>query len=222
MGFSLAKLKLIRVNYQIITVTPFEQNCSLLCCEETGKAAVIDPGGDLALIEAAVAEQAVTLESILVTHAHLDHVGAVAELAEKYQLPILGPQQADQFWIDALETQSKMFGFPPAKPFLPTRWLEQGDHLSVGQVQLEVIHCPGHTPGHIVFFSPEDQLAFVGDVLFAGSIGRTDFPQGNHSDLLNSIHHKLFPLGDNVRFVPGHGPISTFGQERQHNPYLQR
>jgi len=208
------------LHYQMIPVTAFEQNCSLLYCDKTRKAAVVDPGGDLPKIELAVEEAGVTLEQILVTHAHIDHVGAVAEMAAKHQLPIIGPHPDDQFWIDLLPQQAEMFHFPGSKPFVPKRWLQQGDQVQIGEVMLDVIHCPGHTPGHIVFYSPTDHLAIVGDVLFAGAIGRTDFPRGNHADLIHSIRNRLWPLGDDIRFIPGHGPMSSFAQEKQTNPYV--
>jgi glyoxylase-like metal-dependent hydrolase (beta-lactamase superfamily II) len=208
------------MNYKIIPVTSFEQNSTLLYCNKTAVAAIIDPGGDIPLIEEAIQEAGVSLEKILVTHAHIDHVGAVSELAEKYQLPIIGPHRDDQFWIDALPQQSEMFGFPASKSFTPNRWLEHGDQISVGETQLEVIHCPGHTPGHVIFYSPKDKLAIVGDVLFAGSIGRTDFPQGNHDDLIHAIRERLLPLGDDIKFIPGHGPMSSFGEEKRTNPFI--
>lgn len=208
------------LHYRIIPVTDFEQNCSLLYCEKTRKAAVVDPGGNLELIEKAVEEAGVTLDKILVTHAHIDHVGAVAELAEKHQLPIIGPHPDDQFWIDMLPKQAQMFGFPDSETFVPERWLHQGDQVQVGEITLDVAHCPGHTPGHIVFYSKADHLAIVGDVLFAGSIGRTDFPRGNHADLINAIRTRLWPLGDDIQFIPGHGPMSSFGQEKQTNPHV--
>ena len=208
------------MNYKIIPVTSFEQNSTLLYCDKTAVAAIVDPGGDIPLIEDAVQKAGVSLEKILVTHAHIDHVGAVAELAEKYQLPIIGPHRDDQFWIDALPQQGEMFGFPASKKFAPDRWLEHGDQISVGETQLEVIHCPGHTPGHVIFYSPKDKLAIVGDVLFAGSIGRTDFPQGNHDDLIHAIRERLLPLGDDIKFIPGHGPMSSFGEEKRNNPFI--
>jgi glyoxylase-like metal-dependent hydrolase (beta-lactamase superfamily II) len=208
------------VKLSIIPVTPFQQNCSLLVCEQTNRAAVVDPGGDLELIEAAIAQSGATVEKIFLTHGHLDHCGGTAELAARLNVPVEGPQREESFWIDQLEKQARMFGFPPARPFTPDRWLEDGDTVSVGAASLDVLHCPGHTPGHVVFFSEADKLALVGDVLFAGSIGRTDFPRGNHAQLIASIREKLWPLGDEVRFVPGHGPMSTFGRERQSNPYV--
>jgi glyoxylase-like metal-dependent hydrolase (beta-lactamase superfamily II) len=207
------------MKYRIIPVTPFEQNCSLLWCEETGHAAVVDPGGDVARILRAVEECGVTLKKILVTHGHIDHAGAVAELAERLTLPIEGPQRGDQFWIDGLPEQSMRFGFPDARPFTPDRWLEQGDMVHFGHVALDVLHCPGHSPGHVVFFHEPSRLAIVGDVLFQGSIGRTDFPGGNFATLIASIRNRLWPLGDDVAFIPGHGPMSTFGDERHGNPY---
>lgn len=207
------------LNYQIVPVTPFEQNCSLLWCDETRRAAVVDPGGDVARILAAVERQGVTLERILVTHGHIDHAGAVAELAERLALPIEGPHREDQFWIEGMPQQSRMFGFPEVRAFTPDRWLQQGDRVQVGKVELDVLHCPGHTPGHVVFFDRVGRLAFVGDVLFNGSIGRTDFPKGDYDALIASIKEKLWPLGDDVTFVSGHGPTSTFGAERRHNPY---
>jgi len=208
------------MNYTIIPVTPFEQNCTLLWCENTRKAAVVDPGGDLERILAAVKERGLELEKILITHAHIDHAGAAGELARTRHLPIEGPQHEDRFWIEGLPEQSGTFGFPPAEVFEPDRWLEQGDRVQVGDLQLEVRHCPGHTPGHVVFYHPESRLVIVGDVLFMGSIGRTDFPKGDHATLLNSIRQQLWPLDDDVEFIPGHGPMSTIGHERQTNPFL--
>jgi glyoxylase-like metal-dependent hydrolase (beta-lactamase superfamily II) len=205
----------------VLPVTPFAQNCSLVWCADTSAGAVIDPGGDLERILAAAREQDVRLEKILLTHAHIDHAGGTAELARRLNLPVEGPHRGDQFWIDGLPEQSRMFGFPPSEKFVPDRWLDDGDRVRVGAVELEVLHCPGHTPGHVVFFSPADRLAFVGDVLFAGSIGRTDFPGGDYDTLVGAIRGKLLPLGDDVRFVPGHGPMSTFGAERLSNPFVK-
>jgi glyoxylase-like metal-dependent hydrolase (beta-lactamase superfamily II) len=204
----------------VIPVTQFAQNCSLLCCEDTGNAAVVDPGGDIEQILEQVAEAGVSIEKILLTHAHIDHAGGAAELAEQLKIPIEGPHREDQFWIDALPEQSRMFGLPDARKFEPSRWLEQGDRVSFGHVQLEVRHCPGHTPGHVIFFHPGMHLAIVGDVLFNGSIGRTDFPRGDHATLIRSIREQLWPLGDDVQFIPGHGPVSTFGEERRSNPFV--
>jgi len=209
------------LRYHIVPVTQFAQNCSILWCDQSMECAVVDPGGDLPRIEAAIAQRGLQLTKILLTHGHIDHAGGTGELAARLQLPIEGPQGEDAFWIEALAEQSRMFGFPAAIPFEPTRWLEDGDTVMVGRETLSVIHCPGHTPGHIVFYDAAAKLAVVGDVLFAGSIGRTDFPRGNHADLLHAIRHKLLPLGDDIDFIPGHGPMSRFGKERQTNPYVR-
>jgi len=204
----------------IVPVTPFAQNCSLLFDAGTGVGAVVDPGGDLDRILSAADKHGVKLEKILLTHGHIDHCGGSAELAERLGIPVEGPQREDAFWIDQLPMQGKMFGFPPLRAFTPDRWLEGGDCVQVGGIELEVRHCPGHTPGHVIFFAREARLAVVGDVLFQGSIGRTDFPRGDHATLLHSIREQLWPLGDDVRFVPGHGPMSTFGEERRSNPFV--
>ena len=208
------------LNYRTVPVTAFQQNCSIVWCDETMQAAVIDPGGELDRLLAEIDRLGLRLEQIWLTHAHIDHAGGTAELATRLGLPIIGPHPADQFWIDGLPQQSRMFGFPPAEAFAPTRWLADGDTVSLGHSTLQVRHCPGHTPGHVVFHSPEIDRAFVGDVLFAGSIGRTDFPQGDHDTLIASITGRLWPMGDQTVFIPGHGPESTFGRERQHNPYV--
>jgi glyoxylase-like metal-dependent hydrolase (beta-lactamase superfamily II) len=208
------------LRYLTIPVTPFEQNCSLVWDDATAQAAVIDPGGDLDLLLAEVARLGLKLEQIWLTHAHIDHAGGAGELAERLSLPIIGPQEGDQFWIDGLAMQSARFGFPPARAFTPTRWLHDGDTVTLGSHTLQVRHCPGHTPGHVVFYSPEIGRAFVGDVLFAGSIGRTDFPQGNHQQLIDSITGRLWPMGDDTVFIPGHGPESSFGRERATNPFV--
>ncbi|GAB5479827.1 MAG: MBL fold metallo-hydrolase [Marinobacter nauticus] len=208
------------LKYKIVPVTPFEQNCTLLWCTETHKAAVVDPGGDLDRILAAAEDEGVILEKILLTHAHIDHAGGTAELAKSAGLPIEGPHKDDNFWIQGLAMQAQMFGFPAPAVFTPNRWLEDGDTVTVGNETLEVLHTPGHTPGHVVFFHRGSKLAQVGDVLFNGSIGRTDFPKGDYNTLIHSIREKLFPLGDDVSFICGHGPMSTFGQERATNPFV--
>ena len=208
------------MKYRIIPVTAFAQNCSLLWCERTGRAAIVDPGGDVSLVDEAVSAVGVTPERILLTHGHMDHVGGTRELADRYGIPVEGPHREDAFWLDALPAQSQMFGFPHTDAFTPDRWLDEGDRVSVGEEEMSVLHCPGHTPGHVAFFHPGDRLAIVGDVLFQGSIGRTDFPRGDHRTLLASIRDKLFPLGDDVAFIPGHGPMSTLGEERRNNPFV--
>jgi hydroxyacylglutathione hydrolase len=209
------------LRYLTIPVTPFQQNCSIVWCDETQQAAVIDPGGDLPKLLAEVQRLGVELTQIWQTHAHIDHAGATAQLARERQLPIIGPHEGDLFWIQGLPQQGAMFGFPPSEPFTPTRWLKDGDTVSIGHCTLQVRHCPGHTPGHVVFFSPQAKRAFVGDVLFAGSIGRTDFPGGDFQTLVDSITQRLWPMGDDVVFIPGHGPESTFGQERRSNPFVR-
>lgn len=204
----------------VIPVTSLQQNCSVIWDEAGGDGAVIDPGGDLDRIRDALRDHRVNVTRILLTHAHIDHAGGTAELAAELGVPVDGPHPGDQFWIDRLPEQSRMFGFPPVARFTPTRWLGQDDRVSVGENTLEVYHCPGHTPGHIVFFHRPQRLAFVGDVLFAGSIGRTDLPGGNYDALIDSIRTRLWPLGEDVTFIPGHGPSSTFGRERRSNPFV--
>jgi len=181
---------------------------------------VVDPGGDLHLIQSVLDQNHLTLKQILLTHGHLDHAAGTVALAKKYGVPIIGPHKDDKFWIDQLPGHCQAMGFPPAESFEPDRWLNQGDEVKVGNSVLQVFHCPGHTPGHVVFFDPESKVALVGDVLFQGSIGRTDFPRGNHDQLIASIRNNLWPLGDDVQFVPGHGPMSTFGHERATNPFV--
>jgi hydroxyacylglutathione hydrolase len=203
----------------IIPVTPLQQNCSLIWCTRTMKGALVDPGGDLDRLKAGVAKAGVTLEKLLVTHGHLDHCGQAGMLAEELGLRIEGPHEADRFWIDKLDGDGARYGME-ARTFEPDRWLHDGDRVTVGELTLEVIHCPGHTPGHVVFFHRPSNFAIVGDVLFQGSIGRTDFPQGNHQDLIDAITQKLWPLGNDVTFIPGHGPTSTFGRERQTNAFV--
>lgn len=208
------------MKYAIVPVTPFQQNATVLWCPETLRAAVCDPGGDLPLILRLVEREGLTLERILVTHGHIDHAGGVAELADSLGLPIEGPHRDDQFWIDGMPQQSRMFGFPDVRSFTPTRWLAGGDTVAIGNQTLQVVHCPGHTPGHVCFYHAPSRLAIVGDVLFQGSIGRTDFPKGDYDTLIASIRTQLFPLGDDVDFIPGHGPMSNFGEERRYNPYV--
>lgn len=204
----------------VVPVTAFQQNCSVLRCNRTGRGAVVDPGGEIERVMEAAREMEASIEKILVTHGHLDHVGAVAALAAQLGVPVEGPHPDDGFWIDALVEQGRMFGFPPSEPFTPDRWLGEGDTVEFGEVRLDVHHCPGHTPGHVVFFHEPSRLAIVGDVLFRGSIGRTDFPRGDYDTLIDSIRRRLFPLGDDVQFIPGHGPTSTIGHERRTNPFV--
>ena len=204
----------------VIPVTPFQQNCSLLWCEETMKGAVSDPGGELDRVIEAAAQKEVEIERILVTHGHMDHCGGVAALRDRLGVPVEGPHRDDKFWIDQLVEASAQYGLEPTSTFEPDRWLDDGDTVGFGNVTMQVIHCPGHTPGHVVFYDEKQKVAVVGDVLFAGSIGRTDFPRGNHQDLIDSIRNKLWPLGDEVAFIPGHGPASSFGRERESNPFV--
>lgn len=208
------------MQHKIIPVTPFQQNCTLLWCEQTMEAAVVDPGGDISLILAAVQQQGVTLRKILLTHGHIDHAGGTAELVAQLGLPVEGPHEGDQPLLAQLVQQGRMFGLASGGSFTPDRWLQDGDQVSFGKITLDVLHCPGHTPGHVVFFHAQSKLALVGDVLFQGSIGRTDLPGGDTQTLLDSIRNKLWPLGNEVRFIPGHGPLSTFGDERRYNPFV--
>jgi glyoxylase-like metal-dependent hydrolase (beta-lactamase superfamily II) len=207
------------MEFTILPVTPYQQNCSLVW-DAAGRAALVDPGGESGRLLAEVARRDLKLQSILLTHGHLDHVGAAAEIRDTLGIPIIGPQCEEQFWLDSLPRQAELFGFPPIEPFTPDQWLEDGETVEVGAIRFQVLHCPGHTPGHVVFYEAEARLAFVGDVLFKGSIGRTDFPRGDHEALIRAIRGKLFPLGDDVRFVPGHGAMSTFGHERLENPFV--
>jgi glyoxylase-like metal-dependent hydrolase (beta-lactamase superfamily II) len=204
----------------IVPVTRYQQNCSIIKCEATGNAAIVDPGGDVERILAAVAQMQASVEKIILTHAHMDHCAAADVLRQQLQVPIEGPHLEDDFWLQKLPQSCERSGFPPAQVFVPDRWLQQGDRVMVGAQELQVFHCPGHTPGHVVFFYEAQNVAWVGDVIFQGSIGRTDFPRGNHEELIASIREKLFPLGDDITFVPGHGPTSTFGHERQTNPFV--
>jgi glyoxylase-like metal-dependent hydrolase (beta-lactamase superfamily II) len=204
----------------IVPVTAYQQNCSILVCEETNKAAVVDPGGEIEKIEQALNQLGVELEKVLLTHGHMDHCAIADDVRKRFNVPIEGPHIEDRFWIDKLPEWCQMASFPHADPFEPDRWLDEGDSVSFGNQTLSVKHCPGHTPGHVVFFHPGAKLAIVGDVLFQGSIGRTDFPKGDHQTLIDSIRQKLWPLGDDVSFVPGHGPTSTFGEERRNNPFV--
>lgn len=203
----------------IVPVTPLQQNCTLLWCTATNKAAFVDPGGDLPRLRAAAAQAGVEVEKILLTHGHLDHCGQAGVFAAELGVPIEGPHEADRFWISRLDDDGREWGMA-ASSFEPDRWLQDGDTVTVGKLTFDVIHCPGHTPGHVVFHHPASKLAIVGDVLFQGSIGRTDFPMGNHQDLIDAITGKLWPLGGDTAFVPGHGAMSNFAHERRTNPFV--
>jgi len=208
------------MRFCIIPVTSYQQNCSLLICERSDKAAIVDPGGDIDRILKTIEREKVSPESILITHGHLDHIGATAELAALLSIPVIGPHQDDQFWIDAIHEQCRTFHFPDCDSFTPSHWLSQSDIVKVGEEVLDVFHCPGHTPGHLVFVHRNTKLAIVGDVLFKGTIGRPDLPKGDFDTLINSIKNNLWPLGDQFTFIPGHGPTSTFGEEMRSNPFV--
>ena len=203
----------------VIPVTPLQQNCTLLWCTSTMLGAFVDPGGDLERLKAAATQAGVTVEKILLTHGHIDHCGSAGILAEELGVPIEGPNEADRYWIDRLAEDGAKYGIP-GRSFEPSRWLIDGDEVKVGELIFQVRHCPGHTPGHVVFHHPQSRLALVGDVLFRGSVGRWDFPHGDQVQLINSITRRLWPMGDETAFVPGHGPMSTFGHERQTNPFV--
>jgi glyoxylase-like metal-dependent hydrolase (beta-lactamase superfamily II) len=203
----------------IVPVTPLQQNCTLLWCTKTMRGAFVDPGGDLPRLKAAAVEAGVTVEKILLTHGHIDHCGQAGVLAKELGVAIEGPHEADRYWISRLDEDGRRWGIP-GEPFEPGRWLDQGDTVIVGDLTFAVHHCPGHTPGHVVFHHPESNLAIVGDVLFKGSIGRWDFPLGDHGQLVNSITSKLWPMGSETAFIPGHGPMSTIGHERATNPLV--
>jgi glyoxylase-like metal-dependent hydrolase (beta-lactamase superfamily II) len=203
----------------IIPVTPLQQNACLIWCTQTMTGAFTDPGGDIDRLKAAAAQQGVTVEKIILTHGHIDHCGSAGILAAELGVLIEGPHEADRFWIARLEDDGRAYGIT-GKVFEPDRWLVEGDQVSVGNVTFDVYHCPGHTPGHVVFHHPASKLAIVGDVLFQGSIGRTDFPMSNHQDLIDAITTKLWPLGDDTTFIPGHGAVSSFGRERQSNAFV--
>jgi glyoxylase-like metal-dependent hydrolase (beta-lactamase superfamily II) len=204
----------------VVPVTPFQQNCCVLVCEQTNRAAVTDPGGDLDKVNEALQQTGASLEKVFLTHGHIDHCGQSAQFARAHDVPLEGPHQEDSFWIDQLPEQGKRFGLDSLDAFVPDRWLQDGDTVQFGNIEMNVLHCPGHTPGHVVFHEPQVGLAIVGDVLFRGSVGRTDFPRGDAQTLVRSIREKLWPLGNDTQFVPGHGPMSTFGQERVDNAFV--
>ena len=209
------------LNALIIPVTPFQQNCTVMFDTETKHGVVVDRGGDIDHIREALEKNDIIFEAIWLTHGHIDHAGGAMELKEALGVEIIGPHKADKMLLDKLEDQAKMFVLPgTVRNVTPDRWLEEGETVTVGDLELEVFHCPGHTPGHVIFYHRPSKFALVGDVLFQGSIGRTDFPMGNHQDLIDAIVTKLWPLGDDVTFIPGHGPTSTFGQERKTNAFV--
>jgi hydroxyacylglutathione hydrolase len=208
-----------RPKIMIIPVTPFQQNCSLIWNEDTRIGAVVDPGGDVDMILQAVTQTEVKVEKILLTHGHIDHAGGAAELRDRLKVRIEGPHTEDIFLLDALPKSGAQYGYE-ARAVTPDRWLKEGDKVTVGALDFSVIECPGHTPGSVVFFNDQNRFCFMGDVLFQGSVGRTDFPYGDHATLIASIRDKLLPLGDDVAFLPGHGPASTIGEERRNNPFL--
>lgn len=204
----------------IIPVTPFQQNCTLLWCTATKDAIVIDPGGDVPLIQDAIAKAGVTVRQIWLTHGHIDHVGGAAELRDALKVPIEGPHIADKFLLDHVVESGRNYDMTGVRNFTPDRWLDEGDQVKVGELTFDVFHCPGHSPGSVAFFSKALRFAHVGDVLFNGSVGRTDLPGGSHATLIQSITNKLLPLGDDVAFICGHGPGSSIGHERATNPFL--
>lgn len=209
------------VQVAVIPVTPFRQNCSLIWNPRSMKGVVVDPGGDVEVILETVAAYKVQVERILITHGHIDHIAGAADLADALKVSIEGPHLADQLLIDRSEGQAKQFNMPPFRKIEPARWLDEGDTVDIGGLVFQVLHCPGHAPGHVVFFNADLKFAISGDVLFAGSVGRTDLPGGDHATLIRSIREKLLPLGDDVTFLPGHGDPSTFGHERLTNPFLR-
>ena len=205
----------------IVQVTPFQQNCTLIWNEETKAGAVVDPGGDVDRIKAGIAKVGMMVEKILLTHGHIDHVGGAAELRDALGVRIIGPHQADKFLMDGVEKQAASYGLDGVRNVTPDQWLAEGDTVTVAGHRFEILHCPGHSPGSVVFVNKGQRLALVGDVLFRGSIGRTDFPYGDHDALISAIKTKLLPLGDDFAFICGHGPTGTLGEERRSNPFLR-
>ena len=209
-----------RLKAAVVQVTPFEQNCTLIWDEATKRGAVVDPGGDVERIEGAIAQVGLTVEKIVLTHGHLDHVGGAAELKQKLGVEIEGPHMADKFLMEGVEEQAARYGLSGLRNATSDRWMNEGETLTIGRHDFEIFHCPGHSPGSLVYVNRPNRFALVGDVIFRGSIGRTDFPYGDHDALINAIKTKLFPLGDEIAFICGHGPMGQFGMERQSNPFL--
>ncbi|MDX1812151.1 MAG: MBL fold metallo-hydrolase [Gammaproteobacteria bacterium] len=208
------------MKYHVIPVTDFSQNCSVIWCENTLFGAVIDPGGDIEKILCVIKTKNLTISTILLTHGHIDHVGGAAALSKRLTVPVTGPHKADNYWLHMLPEEAELFAFPELEVLVPDQWLKDKDQVTIGTVKLDVIHCPGHTPGHVVFYHADSKTAFVGDVIFKDSVGRTDFEGGSEPQLMHSIMHKLLPLGDDVTFISGHGAKSTFGREKRRNPFL--
>lgn len=209
------------LDLRVIPVTPFQQNCSLLFDSKSKEAVLVDPGGEASRIMAVAEELGVTIKEIWLTHGHLDHAGGAEDIRDALGVPIIGPHKDDDFWLESIaDTWAKYGHAGMGRDCAPSRYLNDGDTLSLGNVTFHVAHTPGHTPGHVVIYNTDMQIAFVGDVLFKGSIGRTDFPKGDHQQLIDSITQKLWPLGGGMRFIPGHGPMSTFGDERRSNPFV--
>ena len=203
-----------------LPVTSFMQNTRFISCELTGETAILDPGGDAVKLMSHIKEHNLNISLILLTHGHLDHVGACTELVKALDVKIIGPSKEEKFWFDALPMQSQMFGFQYHDVFYPDKWLKCGDTVELGSLQFKVRHCPGHTPGHVVFYEEKHKVVFVGDVLFKGSVGRTDFPKGNSQQLRNSINTHLFSLPDDVEVYSGHGPNTSIGYEKANNPFM--
>ena len=213
--------EILPLNAIIVPVTPLQQNCTIIWCTKTMKAAIIDPGGDVPNILKALKETGAKADKIVLTHGHIDHAGGAAALKEELGLDIIGPHKDDLFLLESLGQTGPQYGIPDARDCTSDQWLDEGETLEVGEISFEIRHCPGHSPGSVVFINEEIKLAIVGDVLFSGSIGRTDLPRGNHDDLIKSIKQKLLTLADDITFICGHGPAGTIGQERQNNPFLQ-
>jgi len=209
------------IQIQVVPVTPFQQNCSIIWSQATRHGVVVDPGGDVAAIREAIAKIGITVDYILLTHGHIDHAGGAAELADALGVEVVGPHADDKPLLDRLEVQARQWGLDGTRNVTPNRFLKEGDEIEIAGVTFQALHCPGHSPGSVVLFSPDLRFAFMGDVLFQGSVGRTDLPGGSHEQLIHAIRTKVLPLGDDVSFLPGHGPGSTIGQEKVSNPFIR-